>query len=45
LTPVSSGLVSPGLNQFNVVIPPDAADGDLPLAAPIVGQTTAVGAP
>lgn len=38
-----AGLVSPGLYQLNVVIPVDAADGDLTLAASAAGQSTPAG--
>ena len=38
-----AGLVSPGLFQFNVVIPPTAADGDLSISATYGGSTTQTG--
>jgi uncharacterized protein (TIGR03437 family) len=38
-----AGLVSPGLFQFNVVLPPTAPAGDLPLSATYNGATTTSG--
>jgi uncharacterized protein (TIGR03437 family) len=38
-----AGLVSPGLYQFNVVVPASAANGDNTLAAQYNGQTTQTG--
>jgi len=38
-----AGLVSPGLYQFNVVIPPSAPNGDLPLSALYNGVSTQSG--
>jgi uncharacterized protein (TIGR03437 family) len=38
-----AGLVSPGLYQFNVVVPANAANGDNPLVAQYDGQTTQTG--
>jgi uncharacterized protein (TIGR03437 family) len=38
-----AGLVSPGLFQFNVVVPPTAPAGDLPLSATYNGATTTSG--
>ena len=34
-----AGLVSPGLFQFNVIVPPAAADGDLPVAINSAGAS------
>ncbi len=39
-----AGLVAPGEYQFNVVIPPNAPNGDLPLVATYQGNTTQAGA-
>lgn len=39
-----AGLVSPGLYQLNVMVPVDAAEGDLPLNASATGQSTPSGA-
>ena len=38
-----AGLVLPGLFQFNVVVPPDAADGDHPISASYGGLSTQPG--
>ena len=38
-----AGLISPGLFQFNVVVPPDAPDGDLALTATYSGTSTQTG--
>jgi uncharacterized protein (TIGR03437 family) len=38
-----AGLVSPGLFQFNVVVPPGAASGDIPLTAAFGGMSTQSG--
>jgi uncharacterized protein (TIGR03437 family) len=38
-----AGLAGPGLYQFNVVVPPTASNGDLPLTATFGGQTTQAG--
>ena len=35
-----AGLVSPGLFQFNVMVPPDTPDGDQPIIAAYNGQST-----
>ena len=35
-----AGLVSPGLFQFNVTVPPNTLDGDQPIAATYSGSTT-----
>jgi uncharacterized protein (TIGR03437 family) len=39
-----AGLVSPGLYQFNIVVPPNSPDGDLPITATLNGVTTQPGA-
>lgn len=39
-----AGLVSPGLFQFNVVVPPDIADGDQPITATYNGLSSQPGA-
>jgi uncharacterized protein (TIGR03437 family) len=39
-----AGVVSPGLYQFNVVVPPSAADGDLPVTATYDGVSAFGGA-
>jgi uncharacterized protein (TIGR03437 family) len=38
-----AGLISPGLYQFNVVIPPSANDGDQPVTASFNGMATQTG--
>ncbi len=38
-----TGVVSPGLFQFNVVVPPNTPDGDQPISATYGGLTTAPG--
>lgn len=38
-----AGLISPGLFQFNVVVPPDVPDGDLALVATYGGSSTQPG--
>ncbi len=38
-----AGLVSPGLYQFNVVVPPGAPDGDQPITATYNGLSTQAG--
>jgi uncharacterized protein (TIGR03437 family) len=45
-TPASvqfAGLISPGLFQFNVVVPPNTPDGDQSLTAAIQNLTTQSG--
>jgi uncharacterized protein (TIGR03437 family) len=39
-----AGVISPGLYQFNVVVPPSAADGDLPVTATYNGVSAFGGA-
>ncbi len=39
-----AGLISPGLFQLNVAVPPQAPDGDLPIVANINGVNTQTGA-
>jgi uncharacterized protein (TIGR03437 family) len=38
-----AGLISPGLFQFNVVVPPTTSDGDQPITATYNGATTQTG--
>ena len=38
-----AGLISPGMFQFNVVVPPGTADGDQPVTAVYLGATTQTG--
>ena len=38
-----AALVSPGLFQFNIVVPPNAPDGDLPITATYSGVNTPAG--
>jgi uncharacterized protein (TIGR03437 family) len=38
-----AGLISPGLFQFNVVVPPKSANGDNAITAQYAGQTTQAG--
>jgi uncharacterized protein (TIGR03437 family) len=38
-----AGLITPGLFQFNIVVPPNAPDGDQPIAASYGGFTTQQG--
>jgi uncharacterized protein (TIGR03437 family) len=42
-TVLFAGLVSPGLFQFNVVVPPGTPSGDIPLSATFGGATTQSG--
>ncbi|MBZ5603942.1 MAG: SBBP repeat-containing protein, partial [Acidobacteriia bacterium] len=44
VTPSFAGLVSPGLFQFNVTLPANLPDGDLPATATYNGATTQSGA-